>query len=129
MFMTLTGPFIISARLMPAVKIGDATISIEYLSITSENRTRYRYHIDMPDAKSFTGSDLKSGVGGGSLQEGMCSLLSFLDACAESYPDGDNADLFPKRIAEWAQQNSDEIGMLRCEIEEQKDLINEKEQY
>jgi hypothetical protein len=55
-----------------------------------------------------------------------------LDACGESYgyglrtgQSGENADLFPEQVAEWAYQNSDELSMLACELEENKGLIEE----
>lgn len=122
--MKLHAPFEISARLLPAVRIGKSWISIEAHGETSDGRTRYRYHIDTPDFE-YTGSDLKSGVGGGDLAEGMASLLAFLSACAESrsYGErtgraGENADLFPDNVGQWAQAHSDEIGMLQLEIEE-----------
>ena len=117
--MKLHEPFIITARLLPGVKIGDSFISIELAGETCEGRTRYRYHIDTPDFE-HTSSDLKSGCGGGDLVQGMSSLLSFLGAAAEAYnrPDSDNADLFPPNVTEWAYQHSDETSRLQCEIEE-----------
>ena len=129
--MKLHDPFIITARLLPGVKVGDGYISIEYGGTTDDNRTRYRYQIDTPEIE-HTDNDLKSGGGGGSLQEGMASLLSFLDAAAESYDyhlrtgsAGENEDLFPKNVVEWAYQNRDEIGLPQCVIEETPNLIEE----
>lgn len=120
--MTLHHPFQISARLLPAIQIGNDWISIEFDG-ESQGRARYKYHIDFGE-QEYTGNDLKSGIGGGSLQEGMASLLSFLSACAESFPGkGENYDLFPPRIAAWAYRNSDEISMLSCEPEETPSLI------
>jgi hypothetical protein len=120
--MILHQPFQISARLLPAIRIGDDWISIEFDG-ESQGRARYRYHIDF-GKEYHQGNDLKSGVGGGSLQQGMASLLSFLSACAESYNcKGENYDLFPPHVAEWAYQNSDEISMLQCELEETPNLI------
>ncbi len=121
--MKLLNPFIITPRLLPGVQIGKAFISIELAGSNSEGRTKYLCHIDRPGKRSVTIDDLKSGCGGGSLQEGMESLLSFLGACAESYPmrhgeRGENYDLFPPSIAEWAYYNSDEISMLQLEISE-----------
>jgi hypothetical protein len=87
----------------------------------------------LPDDTTHTGEDLKSGVGGGSLQEGFASLLAFLEAAAESYRyqfhtgrQGENVDLFPAEVIAWAYQHSDEIGMLRWAIEESgRPLIEE----
>jgi hypothetical protein len=131
--MILHSPFAISARLLPAVQVGDAWISIEFAGLTSDGRARYRYHIDAPGLE-HTGEDLKSGVGGGSLQSGMESLLDFLGAAAESYhyrgnrctddPD-DNCNLFPAPVTQWAYQNGDEITMIRMELEENPNLITD----
>ena len=128
--MNLKHPFIITARLLPGLKIGTAFISIETTGTTSEGRTRYRYHIDA-EGFEYSNEDLKSGCGGGSVEEGMTSLLSFLDAAAESAghymrtgSKGDNFDLFPDQVTQWAYNHSDEIAMLQCEIEESDvDLI------
>ena len=130
--MKLKPPFIITGRLMAGVRIGNAFVSIELGKWTSDGRVRYRYCIDIPGQPELDASDLKSGVGGGTLQGGMESLLSFLGAAAESYSyngmDGENSDLFPEHICQWASENSDKIEMLKYEIEENKtDLIEATE--
>jgi hypothetical protein len=119
----LKEPFFISSRLLPAVKVGDATISIEYAGNEPDGRVRYRYFIDFADGTEHVGEDLRSGVRGGSLREGMESLLSFLEACSESRrhgldEPGENADLFPDNVGEWACQNDGEIASVRLWIEE-----------
>lgn len=96
-------------------------------------RWSHKRRSDFKDGTEHTGQDLKSGIGGGSLQQGMVSLLSFLAACGESYGyklrtgrDGENYDLFPPAIAEWAYQNSDELSTLEIDIEESEvELIEE----
>lgn len=141
--MLLNSPFFISSRLLPALSVGDATIQLEYSRNPGrDGRTRYTWTIDLPDSKSFTASDLQSGAGGGDLKEGFISLLSFLSACGESFAyrgfdgaacgpsltesDGENSDLFPLEVAEWAAANQDEIAMARFEIEEsEEELIEE----
>jgi len=129
----LHAPFAISARLLPAVQIGQTWISIEFAGETWDGRVRYRYYIDTPDFE-HEGSELKSGCGGGSIQSGMESLLCFLGAAAESYryqgcqwtdnPDH-NCSLFPENVCAWAYQNSDEISMLECELQEGGELIED----
>lgn len=108
--MILTQPFIITPRLQPGVKIGKAFISIGFSKKPgTEGRARYDYHIDTPNFE-HSGNDLQSGYRGGSLAEGMASLMSFLSACGESYMSkGDNADLFPEKVAAWCHQHSDEL--------------------
>ncbi len=114
--MTLKHPFKISARLLPALEIGGAWIQLEHVGNAGGRRV-YRWTIDLPDGKEFSGSDLKSGVGvgGAKLQEVFVTLLCFLGAAAEG---GSNRDLFPRAVVAWAMQNDDEISMLRCDIEE-----------
>lgn len=123
--MILHPPFAISARLLPALKINDGWISMEWDGFSSDHRAIGKYHIDIP-AGEFSGNDLKSGVGGASLQSMFASLLSFLGAAAESYRyemqssglKGENTDLFPAPVVEWAYRNADEISMMEMEIEE-----------
>ena len=136
--MKLNAPFIITARLLPGLKINsskfacnDSFLSIKFDGETSDGRARYRYYLDTPGFE-FTSNDLKSGVGGGSLQEGMTSLLSFLSAAAESASyymstkvKGDNFDLFPGQVTQWAYNHSDELSMLSLELEETADLITD----
>ena len=125
----LKSPVGIMPRLLPGVQVGGAFVSIEYADRAGERgRVRYRWYVDLSDGREFTDDDLQSGCGGGSLQAGLESLLSFLGAFAESWrrgPGGDNGDLFPEGLHEWATQNSDEIGMLAIELEETPDLIEE----
>ena len=128
--MKLHHPFIITPRLLPGVRIGNAFVSIEWSKRPGrDGRARYQYHIDAPEW-SHSDDDLQSGCGGGDLMEGMASLLSFLDACAESRRysrhsgrPGENADLFPENVGEWAEQNADEIAMAKLEIEENPNCI------
>lgn len=114
MSIELHHPFSISSRLLPSVKVGDATISIEYAGNEPDGRVRYRYYIDFADGTEHVGEDLRSGVQGGSLREGMESLLAFLDASAEG---GENEDLFPPVVVEWARQNDSKIAGVRAWIE------------
>lgn len=83
-----------------------------------ERRTVYYYSITGSGLDHRKYQDLCTGV---DMDPGplamLATLLSFLTACAESYPDGENADLFPPPVAEWAAQHSDELAMLRFEIE------------
>lgn len=124
MSIELKEPFFISSRLLPAVKVGGTTVSIEYAGDRlPDGRVPYRYFLDFPDGTEHVGEDLKSGAFGGTLRQGMESLLAFLEACGESrnprYGDhGENADLFPESIGDWAYQNSDEITSVRLWIEE-----------
>lgn len=100
------------------VNIGKARLTVAVDGRTSEGRTVYRYTVCTPSGANYSNNDLRSGCQGGDQQEGMFSLLAFLSACAESYPDGENADMFPIGIAEWAAANQDEIDSMQCRLEE-----------
>lgn len=130
--MLLHRPVFITSRLLPGVRIGNATVSIDYATKRGAGgRTRYRYHIDL-GRKHHTAADLESGVGGGSLQSGLETLLSFLGAAAESHgyhlrtkEKGEHEHLFPEWVNIWAYQHSDEISTLQLELEETSGLIRE----
>lgn len=134
----LTQPVIITARLLPGLRIGDTFISIEYDGWSADNRQTYRYYIDFSasnDAfhiiESHSKSDIHSGVGGGGLQEGLKTLLSFLSNAAEIYrhnglePRGDEG--FPPAVCEWAYQNDDEIAALKMELESGQFILEDQQ--
>lgn len=135
--MILHSPFGIGSRLLPALKIGDGEVSLEFNDYTRDDRARYRWHINIP-AGEFSEADLCSGVGGSaSLQDMFCSLLTFLSAAAESHryriwkgadeidPDS-NESLFPAEVVEWAAHHSDEISMIQLDIEESGAVLIEE---
>lgn len=133
--MELRHPVIITPRLQPGVCVrqGDeiAFVSIGYSKQPGdEGRTRYEYHIDLPGGESYSASDLQSGAMGGDLQSGLESLLDFLSNAAEEYGgcmrrnqpyDGS----FPANVAEWAYQVSDQLDMLRMDLEEMDGTLGE----
>ena len=124
--MILHCSFEISSRLLPCINVGGACVQLEYSKVPGKDgRTRYKWIIDLPDRKSYSNCDLQSGCQGGNLSEGFSSLFSFLRAAAESWKyngsKGENSNLFPAPVVEWAAQNSDEIGMIAFEIEGVKD--------
>ncbi len=127
--MQLKPPFAISSRLLPALKIGDAWISLEAIGCR-DNRLVYRWYIDLPNGEEFSEADLSSPRD--DLQEMFATLLDFLSACAEGIAyqtrtgrESENSDLFPAAVGQWATENSDEISILACEIEETPELICE----
>jgi len=113
--MILREPFKISSRLLPSLTIGGADVQLEYVCTGSDGRIHYQWTIDLPDGQTFTGDDLRSGCQGGNLLQGFESLFAFLTAAAESYKfkgwDGENAQIFPKPIVEWAATNIDDLGI------------------
>lgn len=129
--MQLNEPFKITPRLLPGLRIGDAWLHLEWAKRPGDGgRMRYQWTIDLEDGSEFTGDDLQTGAGGGTLQDGFSSLLGFLGAAADSYAyqmrtgrAGETMDLFPAPVVEWAYQNSEEITLLEMEIEDTPDLI------
>jgi hypothetical protein len=128
MQLKISAPCLITPRLLPGVKIGNSWLSIEYGEWSHDNRKIYLIYIDTPEGEYVT--NIQSGVGGGSLQQGLESCLSFMGACAESMryagEEGENSDLFCPEVAQWCLDNSDEIDMLQCELLETTNLIEEE---
>lgn len=129
--MELKTPFFISARLAPAIKVGNATISLIETTEGNECRTRCIFAIDTSEFE-YIDRSLQTGCGSYGTQVVFASFLSFLSAAGESYShtmrtgkESENASLFPANITEWAYQNSDEIDILAAELEENKGLITE----
>ena len=130
-------PCVITSRLRCGVRIGLSEISIAFDGYSDDGRSVYQYWLDLDlDGKriEYWADDINSGVGGGTLQQGLESLLSFLSACGESYgyamrkngkliDDDGNATLFPADVAEWCYINSDELAMIACKLEETPDAI------
>lgn len=129
--MTLYEPFLIGPRLLPALKIGGVWVSMEHIGC-ADNRMVFRTYFDGPDWRAED-SSLKSGTQGCSLQEAFESLLTFLGACADSRKYerstgrvSENSSLFAPRVAEWAEENADEIETLCFDLEDSpKTLIEE----
>jgi len=132
--MELRPPLCISPRLLPAVKIGEVFVQLDDITPAGE-RERAHIIIDgIPGMDEYTDDSMKSGAGGFSsrseeedatAREIIGGYLSFLDAAAESYAyrmrtgrTGDNENMFPPAVVEWAHANADEIGMIRMELEE-----------
>jgi len=53
----LNHPLFISTRLLPAVKIGDGTLSTECHAIETDGRTHWRFHLDVPGHHEWTSED------------------------------------------------------------------------
>jgi len=80
------------------------------------DRHRATFELDLGDER-YVDKELRSGCGGfRSTVEIFESFLGFMFACAESYPDGENADLFPPHIAQWCSENQDELCFVLPEI-------------
>lgn len=130
--MRLKPPFMISSRLLPAIKVEDCTISLEREGQNSEGRWEFKIYFDFDDGREFVEDGLRSGCGGtgGGTQEMFGALFSFLSAAGEAAywknrdgSESEDLDLFCPEVVEWCGQNSDEISCLACEVEETEGLI------
>ena len=116
--MILHDPFIIGSRLLPALKIGDATLSLataawaEHREGDLGRRMEFGFYLDTPEFEYFD-DNLQSGCGGCGLVRAFENFLGFMEAAIESYDyevrypgfKGENTDLFPRHVVEWAYDN------------------------
>jgi hypothetical protein len=127
--MILHPPFLISARLCPALKIGTATLSLTN-SGQDRGRGMAQFAIDAQGGQTLLeASHVYSGVGGfSSYVDAFETFLSFLAAFAEACQHGEggeNASLFPVELREWARENADDIGSAQCDLmDEEGNLMN-----
>jgi hypothetical protein len=132
--MYLHSPVFIGPRLRPSLKLGDATLSIDYSDRPGrQGRTRYTYALDLADGREYEGNDLESGFNGGTLQEGFVSFLSFMAHAAESYgyrlshPElSADESSFPEWIEAWAFEHSDAIESAALDLEDNPRAIDER---
>lgn len=118
--MKLSAPFLISSALCPALKIGDATLSLVGANATTEGRYKAEFELQTPTF-TYVDDTLQSGVGGfRSVVEIFEAYLSFMSACGESLKyygdDGECASIFPPNVAQWCAENLDEIDMVWWDI-------------
>lgn len=129
--MKLTQPLIITTRLLPGVQIGDGFVSIEEHGYSSDDRIVWKYYIDGPDWE-YSDHNLKSEVGGETLQEGLALVLSSLESAVRLYEynglemddDDRNVRMFPDYVTLWASRHSCKISMLWMELDE-SELISD----
>jgi len=113
----LQAPFVIGSRLWPALRIGDATLTIRLpLYRAEQGRTGAAMILEAPGLQ-FTDQTIRSRIGGfRSLVDPFAAYLSFLEAAAEAREGGDNADLFPAKVMQWARDNAAVIAEARMEL-------------
>lgn len=126
--MQLESPLIISSRLLPAVSVSGATVSLDF----SRGRSIV-WHVDLPCGAEFSGSDFRApAVLSGEtesefVRKSFGAFLGFMSAAGESFNyaerkgedgmTGENSGLFPRAVTEFCAANSDEIAMLSFELE------------
>lgn len=114
--MIINKPFYISSRLLPAITINDAEISLD----RTAKQTVVWFDLD-GESRMIDDFNFKRA----NTQECFRTILTFMSACADAIAyilrtgsKSENADLFEPFIAEWCNNNSDEIQMMECDIEE-----------
>ena len=107
--MILNPPFMISGRLLPALKINDSYLSYD------QNTTLF--YLDTPEM-CVTIDDFTPGYSMG-VQGCFESLLSFMGYAA----DESDSDLFEPEVLRWCQQNEEEINWVEYELRDNLDLI------
>lgn len=123
--LTLHPPFVITPRLAVGLQFdGGACLSLMSTAIAKEGETALgRRHVatmvlDLPDGTEYVDDRMQSGCGGfGGVVAVFETFLSFLLAAVESYEfeqrypgrEGENTELFPRHIVEWASENKDDI--------------------
>lgn len=123
--MILEWPLIISSRLLPAVKIGEDFLSIDF----DGNSNSWSFYIDTQDGE-FSGDGLRGRFS--DIREVFECLLGFMEACAESVrysrhtgERGENCDLFSPEIAIWIEENQTQIEYFRLVLSEESEESEE----
>jgi hypothetical protein len=125
--MELHEPFIIGPRLLPALRIGDAFLSLDSVTRARTGRRLAPVFILDIGSDSYRIDDMSSGAGGfRSAVEPFNSLLSLMAACAEAlhYRErtghcSDNADLFEPTVAQWCADHSSDIEAAQCDLQDE----------
>jgi hypothetical protein len=115
--MKLHAPFIIGSRLLPALRIGDMTLTLRLPLFPAERGRWGATMILEGPGIHLTDQTLRSGLSGfRSLVDPFNTYLSYLDAAAEAREGSDNADLFPPSVMQWARDNASAIAEARMEL-------------
>ena len=130
--MKLRPPFIITSTLNPGLKIGDSTLHLTDVQVAEEGRDRATFLLVTPEFE-YEDDQLRSGVGGFLGTVGIFeSFLGFMQAAVESadYEErtgriGENTDLFPRHIVEWAMDHRYEIEDVMADITNEDGEPNE----
>jgi predicted secreted protein len=112
---TLREPFFMSSRLMPAVRVGDATVHMRAHSIDVEDGdtvVRWEYLIDGPSVH-YGANDVSSFyVGQAAIAKQLPTAMGGLLAALSHVGDGDEAGPFPHEVYQWAGRHLDEITVV-----------------
>lgn len=120
--MRLHPPFIISAHLAPALRIGDGVLSL--IAQDHGERIHCTFALDAPTF-NYIDKEFSSGRGHDwTTVELFEGFLGFMEACAEGRSfeqrnpgmKSDNSGLFPPHVGEWLTENQVALQLARIEI-------------
>lgn len=130
----LTAPLIITSRLLPGLRLGEATVSLTADHITHDEtgqRLCWRYWIDDPAGLSYEAADLYRPYAAGArepdtadVRDALGALLSFLTGAAEAYraagygPEPADGWLFSAEVDAWAHLYDEEITVAGLDMVE-----------
>lgn len=127
---TLTDPFLIGPRLMPAVRLSDGSVvSMEAVARDPRGGERFTWRYTIDDASGVELVDAADINGPTDHAEAFATLSSFLGAFAEAGEDGENADLFPESVRDWADANAEEFDSIVREPEGRYEWVGGLEVY
>ena len=103
----LTEPMFISSRLMPAVHVGNGTLSAEAHAIEHGGRAHFRFYLDVPGVGEWTSTDsYVTTVGRDWTQAVAMALETFTDAAgSDDFDDNLIAGDLPGPLAAWMRDN------------------------
>lgn len=111
--MKLQHPFCISARLLPALKIGDGWLSFDPKT--------HIFYLDTPEFK-YEIKDYRPGCSHG-IQDCFSGILIFFESAIQSANFYEKTDvLFPEHVTKWLVANEYDICDMDCALDEE-DLI------
>jgi hypothetical protein len=115
-------PFAISPSLKPGLFVGGAWLCLERGRDTGVYvKPRFAWSVLLPDGNEQQGGDDLRGWG--DLTDMFGAFLGFLGACGESWPDGENAKLFPPSTAAWAAEHVEDLSIWAYDIETRPFLV------
>lgn len=112
---------------MASIQVDDATITVEGTGLCDpKGHPIYEWAIVLDDDREWGDSDLAGGRGKAPTETEMLgTLLAFLTAAMESRDyrirtgrEGENEDLFPADLLDWACERGDEISLAEFELNE-----------
>jgi flavodoxin len=123
----MKAPFFISARLLPAIKVDGVTISLQrgIPDPASGYREKTKLYFDLPDGTEII-DDTLNVLRNTPTQDVFGTLFAFLGCGEQAYSDTDEGTaMFDKRLHDWIRDNKEEFSLLKIDLEEGPQLIED----